>query len=45
LEDVNTVGGTVIEDGERDIIGVGVNQEDDPGDGIGTRRTPKPIPG
>jgi hypothetical protein len=36
LEDVNTVGGTVVEDGEGDLVHVGINPSGDPDSGIGT---------
>jgi len=36
LEDVNTVGGTVIEDGEESVIHLGANFAGDPDEGIGT---------
>ncbi len=36
LEDVNTIGGTVVENGESDLVHVGVNPSGDPDAGIGT---------
>jgi hypothetical protein len=36
LEDVNTVGGTVISNGEGDLVHVGINPNGDPDEGIGT---------